>query len=94
MRTVATKRLKDRLFHYLRLVRAGARFVVTGRGRPIAVLRPPEAQRACGDRERAWIEAAARRLVTLPLGTGFAGFRPIRLRRGARVSDAVMEDRR
>jgi antitoxin (DNA-binding transcriptional repressor) of toxin-antitoxin stability system len=94
MRTVATKRLKDRLSHYLRLVRAGARFVVTDRGRPIAELRPLEAQRAHADRERAWVEAAARGLVTLPLGRGFARFRPIRLRGGAKVSDAVLEDRR
>ncbi|HET6202350.1 MAG TPA: type II toxin-antitoxin system prevent-host-death family antitoxin [Planctomycetota bacterium] len=94
MRTVPTKRLKDRLSHYLRLVRAGARFVVTDRGRPVAELRPVEAERARATQERAWLEAAARGLVTLPRGKGFALFRPIRLRGGAKVSDAVIEDRR
>jgi len=94
MRTVPTKRLKDRLSHYLRLVRAGARFVVTDRGRPVAELRPVEEARALEARERAWVEAAALGLVSLPRGKGFLRFRPLRLRGGATVSDAVIEDRR
>ena len=41
MTTVAgIRELKNRLTHYLRLVRNGERVIVTERGRPIAVLRP------------------------------------------------------
>lgn len=94
MRCVATKRLKERLSHYLRLVQAGARFLVTVRGRPIAELRPLKAPRARTEQGRAWAEAAAQGLVTLPRGRGFSRFRPIRLRGRAKVSDAVLEDRR
>ena len=94
MRSVATKELKDRLSHYLRLVRAGARFVVTDRGRPVAELGPVPAAREREDRERAWIEAAARGAVTLPRRRRFGRFRPIRLRGGATLSGAVLEERR
>ena len=40
------------------------------------------------------LETAARGLVTLPRGKGFSRFRPVRLRGGATLSDAVIEDRR
>lgn len=38
----AVRELKNRITHYLRLVRRGERVIVTDRGRPIAVLRPIE----------------------------------------------------
>ena len=40
MQTVGTKELKDRLMHYLRLVRQGTIFIVTDRGKPVGVLKP------------------------------------------------------
>ena len=39
-KTVGSRELKTRLGTYLRLVRDGARFVVTDRGRPVAELGP------------------------------------------------------
>ena len=38
--TVGTRELKTRLGTYLRLVRRGARLIITDRGRPIAELHP------------------------------------------------------
>jgi prevent-host-death family protein len=40
--TAGVRELKNRLTHYLRLVRKGERVIVTDRNRPIAVLRPLE----------------------------------------------------
>ena len=40
MQTVGTKELKDRLTHYLRLVRQGTTVIVTDRGKPVGVLKP------------------------------------------------------
>ena len=43
MTTVGVRELRDRLSEYLRRVKAGERFTVTERGRPVAVLSaPPE----------------------------------------------------
>lgn len=93
MRGIATKELKNRLSHYLRLVRAGARFAVTDRGRPIAQLGPLEGADNVTDSERAWLDAAASGQVTLPRGKGLAKFRPVKMRGGKKLSDAVLEDR-
>jgi antitoxin (DNA-binding transcriptional repressor) of toxin-antitoxin stability system len=38
MYTVGTRELKDRLTHYLRLVRKGTTLIVTDRGKPVAGL--------------------------------------------------------
>jgi prevent-host-death family protein len=40
MVTAGVRELKNRLTHYLRLVRKGEHVIVTDRSRPIAVLRP------------------------------------------------------
>ena len=43
MTTVGVRELRDRLSKYLSRVKAGERFIVTERGRPVAVLSaPPE----------------------------------------------------
>ena len=87
---VGTKTLKNRLSHYLRRVRAGQTVTVTDRGVPIAELRSvvPAASREA---------EALRRLVEeglLSLGSGrYPSFTPVRMRRRARLSDAVLEDR-
>ncbi len=50
-RSVGSRELKTRLGSYLRLVREGASFVVTDRGRPVAELRPlPMDEHALGDK--------------------------------------------
>jgi len=38
--TAGVRELKNRLTHYLRLVQAGERVIVTDRNRPVAILRP------------------------------------------------------
>lgn len=43
MTTVGVRELKNRLSHYLRLVRGGETLVVTDRGEIIAELKPPQA---------------------------------------------------
>lgn len=91
MTRVGTRELKNRLSHYLRLVRAGARVVITDHGRPVAEITSVAA--AGEDREQAWLRAATRGQVTLPKRSGFARHRPVRLRKGARLSDAVDEGR-
>jgi len=91
---VAAKELKNRLGHYLRLVRAGATFVVTDRGRPVAEL-TPLAETLAADREhQALTQAAAKGLITLPRRSKWRKFRPAKLKRGAALSDIVIEDRR
>ena len=92
--TVGVKELKNRLSHYLRLVAAGARIVVTDHGRPIAELGPPPGVDDPWS-EPFWIRLAAKGLVTLPRRRGpFPRVRSIRLKGGATLSDAVIEDRR
>lgn len=51
------RELKNRLTHYLRLVRKGERIIVTDRNRPVAVLKPIEDEGAeVGVEERlAWL---------------------------------------
>jgi prevent-host-death family protein len=92
MTTVGTKELKNKLSHYLRLVRAGAHFLVTDHGRPVAELGP--VSRGGRDPDDAWAEAAARGEVSLPKRHKPPRFHPVRLRKGASLSDAVIEDRR
>ena len=91
MNRVGTKELKNRLSHYLRLVRAGARILITDHGRPVAEIGP--VARVEGDPERAWRLAAAQGRATLPTREGFRRCRPIRLPGGVFLSDAVHEDR-
>jgi prevent-host-death family protein len=92
MTTVGTKELKNKLSHYLRLVRAGARILVTDHGRPVAELGP--VTKASRRTEDAWVEAAARGEVVLPKRRDAPPVRPLRLRKRASLSDAVLEDRR
>jgi len=93
MTRVGVKELKNRLSHFLRLARSGARIQVTDHGRPVAEIGPIQAART-GDRvQRALMEAAALGQVRLPRGRGLRPFRAIRLKGGTTLSDAVVEDR-
>ena len=88
---VSTKEFRNRIAHYLRLVELGARILVTENGRPVAELGP--VAHAEEDPEQAWTLAAARGQVTLPTRRRFTQCRPVRLPKGVRLSDAVIEDR-
>lgn len=93
MQTVGTRELKDRLTHYLRLVRQGTTFIVTDRGKPVGVLKP-----VSGD-EKSETEAllaglAAEGSVALPRGKGFLKQSPAIKGKGAPLSQVVLEGRR
>lgn len=89
MATVGVRELKNRLSEFLRRAADGERITVTDRGRPVAVLAPPES--SPDDEE-------IRRMVSEGLATWGGGkprgaTKPIRIR-GKPISDTVREDRR
>jgi antitoxin (DNA-binding transcriptional repressor) of toxin-antitoxin stability system len=90
--TVGARELKNKLGTYLRLVRGGARVIVTERGRPVAELRAlvPEAS----DVEVRLQRLAADGLVTPPSRPDLAPRpRPAPTEAGSELSAAVIEDR-
>lgn len=93
MMKVGTKELKNRLSHYLRVVRAGEPVRVTDRGRIVAELKRAAHGKGKhqGDAE-ALQELAARGLVTLGHGRP-DDFQPVRLRKRVRASQIILEDR-
>lgn len=88
---VGTKELKNRLSHYLRLVREGERVHVCDRGMVVAEIRPATGP-AEGEGE---VMADLARAGLLTVGRGklrdFAPLKP--RRRGASLSRIVVEDR-
>jgi antitoxin (DNA-binding transcriptional repressor) of toxin-antitoxin stability system len=91
MTRVGTKELKNRLSFYLRKVRNGDTVLVTDRRVVVAelrrVVRPRDADAAVLD------EMAQEGLLSR--GTGrYRKARPLRLKGGVLLSDAVLEDRR
>lgn len=87
---VGTKSLKNNLSLYLRRVRAGETVTVTDRGVPVAELRAIAPR---GDQEEAQLQRLEDEgLVTLGEGRP-AAFKPVRLKGGARLSNAVLDDR-
>jgi prevent-host-death family protein len=87
---VGTKALKNHLSLYLRRVRAGETVTVTDRGVAVAELRgiAQESDRVAEELRHLVDEG----LVTL--GTGrVKALAPVRLKRGARLSTAVLADR-
>jgi prevent-host-death family protein len=88
--TVGIRDLKNRLSYHLKRVRAGARLIITERGRPIATLVPVDAKP-----ELAW----AYKMVAEGRAH-WSGGKPTGARRrmkplaGSPMSDAVLEDRR
>ena len=93
MHTVGTRELKDRLTHYLRLVRQGTTLIVTDRGKPVAVVKPAEGQEG-GDVEEQLAALAAEGSVSLPQGGGFLKKPPTIRDKGIPLSQTVSEDRR
>lgn len=87
MEAVGVRDLKAHLSRHLKRVRAGARLVVTDRGRSIATIAPVEATADTAWALRLVAGGAARWSGGKP--TGVTGARE----RGPTVSDAVLEDR-
>lgn len=89
MGAVGVRELKNQLSRYLRRVRAGERLVITERGRPIAIVTSPTANR--GDRR---IQALLREgLARWDGGKPKGAARPPKIK-GPSVARAVIEDRR
>ena len=91
MRTVGSRDLKTRLGTYLRLVRQGADFVVTDRGRPVARLGPVETSGvdAAGRLAEMAVTGQLSRATSKPLPP----FRAVKVR-GAPVSSTVVKVRK
>jgi len=87
---VGTKELKNRLSHYLRLVREGERVIVCDRGKAVAELRSAGA--ADPDEDMALSELAKQGAVVVGRGR-LRDFRPVVPRRRRRLSALVIEDR-
>jgi prevent-host-death family protein len=88
---VGTKELKNRLSHYLRLVRDGERVTVCDRGKAVAELRAVSDE---GDADEAMAlrELAKQGLVTPGRGR-LRDFAPVRPRRRVSLSSMILEDR-
>ena len=89
MTTVGVRNLKNRLSEFLRRVAGGERITVTDRGRPVAVIAPPDAPPA---------HAVVARMVREGLASWGGGkprgaAHPARVR-GKPVSRTILEDRR
>ncbi len=92
---VGARELKNRLGHYLGIVRRGGRILVTERGKPVAEIRPAGefANQQCDALEALLADLASRGEVTLPAGKGFRRVKPLR-RDGLTLSDVVASERR
>ncbi len=88
---VGTKELKNRLSHYLRLVREGELVNVMDRGEVVAQLRPVRPARTLAD-DQLLRDLAQDGLVTRGRG-GAVDFAPVRPRGHRRLSAMIIEDR-
>lgn len=93
MYTIGTREFKDRLTHYLRLVRQGTTLVVTDRGKPIANVRSPQSEEG-GSLEDILAGLATDGSVSLPQGKGFLKKPPVIRGKGTPLSQMVLEGRR
>jgi len=96
MESVGVRELKNRIGHYLRIVRRGGTIVVTSRGEPVARLMPIAPSRKTplppDVQERMWELAAEGVLVWS--GSAFQVPDPVAVNRGPQLlSDLVVEDR-
>jgi antitoxin (DNA-binding transcriptional repressor) of toxin-antitoxin stability system len=88
---IGTKELKNRLSHYLRLVRAGESVTVCDRGKAVAELRCAPA--GASDDEDAVLRELSNQGVISPGRRRVTDFVPIVVRGRKRVSRLVIEDR-
>ena len=89
MTTVGVRDLKNRLSEFLRRAADGERITVTDRGRPVAVIAPPEEP----PEYKAALEMVREGLASWTGGKPRGSTRPLRVR-GKPVSRTVLEDRR
>jgi prevent-host-death family protein len=89
MASVGVRDLKNRLSHFLRRVAEGDRITVTDRGRPVAVIVPPEEN-----------DEVARAMAMVKEGLAHWGggkprgsSRPVKVR-GKPISQTVLDERR
>jgi prevent-host-death family protein len=86
--TIGIRELKNHLSRHLKRVQAGARLVVTERGRQIATIAPIETD------DMAWLhKMIAEGRASWGGGKPKGSRRPVRLK-GSPMSDSVIEDRR
>ncbi|HEV8395222.1 MAG TPA: type II toxin-antitoxin system prevent-host-death family antitoxin [Vicinamibacterales bacterium] len=90
MNTVGIRELKANLSRHLKRVRSGTRLVVTERGRAIASIQPIQTR---DDVDWAHALVAAGR-AHWSGGKPEGAIRPVPIKGGKTVSDAVIEDRR
>jgi prevent-host-death family protein len=88
---VGTKALKNRLSHFLRLVREGETVTVMDRNEPVAQIRPIHGARAPGD-EQVLRDLERDGLLTRGRGR-LRDFAPVRARGRRSLADMVIEDR-
>jgi prevent-host-death family protein len=96
MESVGVRELKNRLGHYLRIVRTGETIVVTSRGEPVARLMPIVSARRTAlppDLEKRMWELVAEGVLDWSGGTSQVP-EPVATNRGPTLlSDLVVEDR-
>ncbi len=92
MPIAGVRELKNRLTHYLRLIRQGEEVIITDRGKPIAVLKPIEEPEGRMGWEERLAALAKRGLITLPRGKFDFKTPPAPLK-GRPLSETVLEDR-
>ena len=89
MATVGVRDLKNRLSEFLRRVAAGERITVTDRGRPVAIVVPPDESE-----EVARVMAMVRDgLAHWGGGKPRGSSRPVKVK-GRPISETMLEDRR
>lgn len=93
MNVVGVKELKNRLTQYLRRTKKGEELVITQRGKPIAVIRPTEANLSATSLETKLTELARELKIMLPRKK-FLSKIPFTKISGSSISATVLEDRR
>lgn len=93
MHTIGMREFKDRLTHYLRLVRQGTTLLITDRGKPVAIVRSPLSEEGT-DLEGTLAGLAAEGSISLPRGKGFLKKPPAIRGRGIPPSHIILEGRR
>lgn len=92
METVGIRELKAQLSRHLRRVRAGARLLVTDRGREVAMINPVE--RGAEDAELAWGRQLVANGRASWSGGKPRGIRGLVARRGPTIASTVLDARR
>ena len=94
MHYVGVKELKNRLTHYLRLVKNGDNVIITERGKPKAILQGIHNIKDSAGTDEKLARLAGRGLLRLPkFGAKFQAFKAVKVE-GKSASQILIEDRR